>query len=112
MLGNIKWVLFVGALVLAVTKPSAADVERLVKDMVVAEIMAANLDASNGFLENFATVACKIDMDSCYAQIRPLIKIEYSNKMIFSSVGITAGGRKTDCIGLVKQLFCPQPADP
>lgn len=108
MASTVNWGLLIGAVaVLTFTRPSAADVERLVKEKIVAEVAATNINASDGFLQNFATVACKLDTESCYAQLRPLIKIEYRSKLVLSFVGITTGGNKINCIGAVKTLFCP-----
>lgn len=108
MVSKLDWGLLIGAVaILTFTRPTAADVERLVKEKIVAEVAAEDINAADGFLQNFATVACKLDTEGCYAQLRPLIKIEYRSKLIVSFVGITTGGKKTNCIGAVKTLFCP-----
>lgn len=108
MLSKLDLGLLIGAtVILTVTKPSASDVERLVKEKIVAEVAATDIKASDGFLQNLATVACKLDADSCYGQIRPLVKIEYRSKLVVSLVGITVGGKKTNCIGAATKLFCP-----
>ena len=95
-----------GAGTLFATKPSPAEIDRKIDDMVRSGITNAKLDDDN-LVGNLLLLGCKAGASDCAALLRQGMDVTVSDKVLFSRVSIHGPSGSLECLGILNQLYCP-----
>ena len=89
------------------TKPTSAEVERLVEDLVKTEIVQTKAQKDNP-IGNLVALGCKFGPDECYQLLRQGMRINYQDMLVVARVSVQSGRKKPlECVGVLTQLYCP-----
>ncbi|WP_300516857.1 hypothetical protein [Aliiroseovarius sp.] len=106
-----RFMLVVLALTLAgafVTKPSGADVDRMLRERIAAEIdRGAGLDPNDPAAQ-IALGLCRVNQAACVDLLRQVLRVDYEDELFYARIEADLPGRgKRTCIGAFTRVVCP-----
>ncbi len=90
------------------TKPSEAEVERLLKDQMITSINKSSVDPKNDLFGSVLLFGCKLGPEPCYEILRGNMDLRYEDELLFAKVTLFGNGRRMNCLGLFNQFRCPK----
>lgn len=96
--------LIIGGVVLFATKPTAAEIENKVIDLIHADIQQSQ---ATDFAEGIMLFTCKYNSKECAQLIRATIDVQIEDKFLVKLVSLQFDSNSTNCLGVLNQLYCP-----
>jgi len=106
---RIALVCLVALLVAAfVTKPSEADIDRMLRERIAAEIESgAGLDP-NDPAARIALGLCRVNQATCVELLRRVVSVEYEDELLYARINADLPGKGPHtCIGAFTRVVCP-----
>lgn len=94
-----------GAGALFATKPTKAEIERMFRDELIAEVQSAQ----PGDIAQFGLLwICRSNMAECTELLRAMFRVEVEDQVLWQRVTFTVGrGDPLHCLGVLNQTYCP-----
>ena len=101
-------ILFVGAVIVAggmfATKPTNAQVENQISELIVADIQATG---ASDLLGDIMLFTCQSNINECTQLIRFAMNVQIEDQLLWQKVMIRATDLDLNCLALLNQLYCP-----
>lgn len=97
-----------GAIAAFATKPSEADVERMLKDQMISSINKTSVDPKRDLFGSLILFGCKFGPEPCYELLRQTMEVVYEDELLYAKISVHANERRMNCLGLFNQLRCPK----
>lgn len=94
------------ALVAVFTKPTADDIDGLLKAQTLAAVQETDVDLTDLGVEGALVSLCKLQPNACWDVISGLTTISYQDRYVFGRVGIEGPGDPRVCYAAFRQLIC------
>lgn len=91
-----------------VTKPSEADIDRMLRERIAAEIdSGAGLDLNDAGAQ-IALGLCRVNRDACVELLRQVVRVEYEDELLYARIDADLPGKgPRTCIGAFTRVVCP-----
>lgn len=94
---------------LAMTSPTIEEVESDLRQKILTSINSTPVGQEAGFGEVLLTGMCKFSPEECYGILRSTMSIHTQDYFVGKAIVVRgADGSLTNCIGIVKRLWCPK----
>ena len=98
--------LVAGAGALFATKPTPAEIDGKIHDLVKSEITNMKVGGDNA-IAGLMQLGCKMEADDCAALLRQGMDVKIKDMMLFQRVSINGPSGALECLGILNQLYCP-----
>ncbi len=89
------------------TKPTAAEVDGQLKDLLQQAIAAGELSDIADPAAVVMLAACKANADTCADLARAAMTVDYTDAKLLARVRVSGFGKETTCYAAFTKLFCP-----
>lgn len=97
---------FVGLVAAVMTRPTTSDLMDHVPGALRRAVMAQSFIPENLIVAEGLTEICKVSATACFEIVKPQVRQDFTDHLIYNRYAMTGFGRTLACYGLFGQIRC------